>query len=147
MKNPLKHYGEWINPFTHYGRRIKWAWQRVRYGVSDRDAWSLFNHLEGVLAIGIQTMVDNSHSYRDWCPAFEPHAPCDCMERWENDMLSAVHVMQKLADEDFYEDVVLTRQPGQILPTGDFTAAWDEEKAYREWFYLFIEDYWEHLWD
>lgn len=43
-------------------QRPKWAWQRMRRGWSDRDAWSFDVYLAGVIAGGLQN-IRNGHSH------------------------------------------------------------------------------------
>lgn len=52
-------------------REVKYAYQRVRYGVSDRDTWSLDAYVGKVIARGMQHMddqgvIDRSEYQDDW---------------------------------------------------------------------------------
>jgi hypothetical protein len=44
-------------------RRLRWNWQRMRRGWSDRDTWSLDWYLAGVISGSVAYMRDHGHTY------------------------------------------------------------------------------------
>lgn len=50
----------WIwHKLTRRLRPVLWFWQRGRRGYSDRDLWSIYSYLYGVLSSALADMADN----------------------------------------------------------------------------------------
>lgn len=45
-----------VQNIPYYIRHIKWAYQRVRYGISDRDVWGLHTYLASIACRGLETI-------------------------------------------------------------------------------------------
>ncbi len=50
-----------ILDIPYYIRFVKWSYQRVRYGVSDRDTWSFYNYTSEVLVRGLKNLREINH--------------------------------------------------------------------------------------
>ena len=44
-----------------FPREVKWAYQRVRYGIADRDVWGLYDYIAAVMARGVGHLNKNRH--------------------------------------------------------------------------------------
>jgi hypothetical protein len=99
----------------------KYAYQRVRYGLSDRDTWNLNSHMALIMARGLRHLETRGHgfpghqgwSYSRWQAALRRHA-------------NAFEVYHK---KDLSVDNMTVRQNAKF-------------EAAKQ----FVKDMWEHLW-
>lgn len=86
--------------------RPKWAWQRMRRGWSDRDAWSFDDYLSGVIAGGLRN-IRNGHSYPADMEADEWEAYLDeiidALDRYHNTKFSGAEYAEEMTA---YSDAV-----------------------------------------
>ena len=115
-------------------RYFKWAYQRVKYGFSDKDIWSLDYYLTGILARAIPKFIDGqSHpclydgENGEWTSKI--CRECNCVEKWNRNFRLGASLFQKLHD-DLYEGEEWWK---------------DQEKDYKEameW----LKEHMENLW-
>ena len=100
-----------INPFKlvrRWGRNIKYAYQRIRYGYCDRDIWSIDSWFLGVFPNMLEDLKGTTHGYPNTHSVYS-HALVgtgapekvdeDGMDRWK-DILSEMIFLFREANPD-----------------------------------------------
>lgn len=92
-----KEHNKWYRldkKVTFLFRKIKWMFQRAKYGYCDRDLWDLDYTLGNYLASTINKLADINHGY--------PH---DVTEKeWDDILKNMAYNFYVGTNEDFWED-------------------------------------------
>lgn len=98
IKNKLNIW-KWKEPYRWYRidkkigfffRKVKWAWQRAKYGYCDRDLWDLDHTLGNYIASSVNKLADITHGY--------PHGTTP--EVWDGILRSIARNFYLGTDED-----------------------------------------------
>ena len=105
----------------YYLRHVKWSYQRVRYGFSDKDLWSFDHYLSNVIVRGLTRLKSLQHGYPTSCKS-------EC--EWY----------------DIMEDIIYTFEINkQIVDNLDIPSDIDKERYERGW--KLFREYYNNLWD
>ena len=92
---------------------MKWAFQRMKKGWSERDVWSLDHYLNGILAGALLDLAKNRHGSpcrqelsADGQPkcARSSIEKCSCHEVWEKELIENAERFRLLYKENFDGD-------------------------------------------
>jgi hypothetical protein len=121
----------WKSPY-----RIKWWYQRARYGYSDRDAWSGDWHIAGVIAGIMEKIVNEGHGV--------------AMSYAEGDWDTPVDVMIERRDAEWNKYIAIFREYSKNGPAinqewkDDFGGVLDEDmQDALQW----LSKHFQELWD
>lgn len=94
---------KWEEPYRWYRidrkirfffRKIKWAWQRAKYGYCDRDLWNLDYTLGNYIASSVNKLADITHGY--------PYGTTP--EEWDGILRSIARNFYLCTNEDCYDN-------------------------------------------
>ena len=103
--NPIKHIKRW-------GRNIKHAYQRIRYGYCDRDVWSIDWWFLSVIPNMLEDLKETTHGYPSMPDDFSQAlvgtgAPEEVDE--ERERMALQDAQLALSEHMAYKDYVLTQ--------------------------------------
>lgn len=102
-------------------RKIKWAWQRAKYGYCDRDLWNLDYTLGNYIASSVNKLADISHGH--------PYQLTP--EEWDGILKSIARNFYLSANEEEWENPYESQLPYGILYT-DLSK--EQKEIWDNWF-------------
>lgn len=102
IKNKLnvwkyENYAPWYRldkKIRGFFQKIKWTWQRAKYGYCDRDTWGLDYTLGNYIANTVKHLAETTHGY--------PHGTSE--ESWKEILISIAENFYLGCNEDLYEN-------------------------------------------
>ena len=149
-----KEYTKWYRldkRIAFFFRKIKWMFQRAKYGYCDRDLWELDYTLGNYLASALNKLADITHGH--------PHEVTE--KEWDNILKNMAYNFYVGVNEDFWEDpyskLLSYERNFDELEEGqqELWRKWFEKQAdthelmvkHRHEGFESLEQWYEHLWD
>lgn len=88
---------KWYRPdlkVKNFFRKVKWTWQRAKYGWCDRDLWDLEYTLGNYIASSTEKLAEITHGY----------PPNITEEKWDNILKKISEDFYFGVNEDYYEN-------------------------------------------
>lgn len=98
---PIGYFENWLHPCNWYNNitqcfySVKRAYQRIRYGVCEKDVWNLDGYIAEVIANGCRYLKNKCYSYPGYGDADTP-------EKWENELQRLITLAENYLKEPWY---------------------------------------------
>jgi len=109
-------------------RKVKWMYQRIKYGVSDRDTWAFDSHLTKVISEGMRKLAVQAQG----CPndLYDEKKKGDECIKWRKillDIAEGFESKQKIIDDEIIDYSEADALYDNKNPLGRVNEAWGKK--------------------
>lgn len=124
---PWTYPSNWVNNIKDIFRHIKWSWQRITKGYSERDLFDLDYYYANLFSGTLKDFAKGLHSYP---------GPEISYDEWRDALCDTADKFEKCHNYDFF-----------TTTTNNYEEIYEQCKKYKDEGFDFLKKWFFHLWD